>query len=50
MKDDYTANSHYLTYTFPFERLGVFYERGNEREYELWKLSSARHFVQQLLS
>ena len=22
MKDDYTTNSHYLTYTFLFERLG----------------------------
>ena len=29
MNDDYTTNSHYLTYTFLFERLG---------EYTFWTL------------
>ena len=24
MKDDYTTNSHYLTYTFLFKRMGEF--------------------------
>ena len=36
MKDDYTTNFHYLTYTFPFERLGDMYllfEFGSERVY-----------------
>ena len=34
MKDDYTTNSHYLTYTFLFKRLGecTFWTYGSERE------------------